>query len=54
MGEASVRVRADNRIYSGHGTDTDIIVASAKAYCHALNKVAAEQPAVSLPSGSGV
>jgi 2-isopropylmalate synthase len=55
MGEASVRVRSsDGRIFSGHGADTDIIVASAKAYCNALNKVAAEEPAVSLPAGSGV
>ncbi|HZS13638.1 MAG TPA: 2-isopropylmalate synthase [Candidatus Dormibacteraeota bacterium] len=55
MGEASVRVRnRDGQIFSGHGADTDIIVASAKAYCNALNKVAAEQPAVSLPAGSGV
>jgi 2-isopropylmalate synthase len=54
MGEASVRVRAGERIFSGHGTDTDIIVASAKAYCHALNKVAAEQPTVAVPAGSGV
>ena len=54
MGEASVRVRHENRIFSGHGADTDIIVASAKAYCSALNKVAAERPAVSLPAGSGV
>ncbi|HEX3606289.1 MAG TPA: 2-isopropylmalate synthase [Candidatus Dormibacteraeota bacterium] len=54
MGEASVRVRHEERIFSGHGADTDIIVASAKAYCSALNKVAAEQPAVSLPAGSGV
>jgi 2-isopropylmalate synthase len=54
MGEASVRVRSKERIFSGHGADTDIIVASAKAYCAALNKVAAEQPAVSVPAGSGV
>jgi 2-isopropylmalate synthase len=54
MGEASVRVRNKERIFSGHGADTDIIVASAKAYCNALNKVAAEQPAVSVPAGSGV
>jgi len=55
MGEASVRVRnSAGQIFSGHGADTDIIVASAKAYCNALNKVAAEQPAVSVPAGSGV
>jgi len=34
----------DGPVYSGHGADTDIIVASAKAYINALNKlVAAEQ-----------
>jgi 2-isopropylmalate synthase len=27
------------RTYSGHGADTDIIVASAKAYMSALNKM---------------
>ena len=26
------------RVYGGHGADTDIIVASAKAYINALNK----------------
>jgi 2-isopropylmalate synthase len=54
IGEASVRVRSGDRIFSGHGADTDIIVASAKAYCAALNKVVAEHPAVSVPAGSGV
>ena len=28
-----------SRIYGGHGADTDIIVASAKAYVNALNKL---------------
>jgi 2-isopropylmalate synthase len=28
-----------NRVYGGHGADTDIIVASAKAYINALNKL---------------
>jgi 2-isopropylmalate synthase len=27
------------RVYGGHGADTDIIVASAKAYINALNKL---------------
>ncbi|HET9051385.1 MAG TPA: 2-isopropylmalate synthase, partial [Candidatus Dormibacteraeota bacterium] len=54
LGEASVRVRSGDRIYSGHGSDTDVIVASAKAYCAAINKVTAEHPAVSVPAGSGV
>jgi 2-isopropylmalate synthase len=32
-------VQARRRTYSGHGADTDIIVASAKAYMSALNKM---------------
>jgi 2-isopropylmalate synthase len=39
IGEVSVRVTRDGRIFSGHGADTDIITASAKAYMNAVNKV---------------
>jgi 2-isopropylmalate synthase len=53
LGEVTVRVQSDTghstmdaqselpytRIYGGHGADTDIIVASAKAYINALNKL---------------
>ncbi len=55
MGEVTVRLEAENggvhqrtspqsgqkqpRTFGGHGADTDIIVASAKAYLSALNKV---------------
>jgi 2-isopropylmalate synthase len=55
LGEVSVRVKADNEgipqrrsprsnqghapTFGGHGADTDIIVASAKAYLSALNKI---------------
>jgi len=53
LGEVTVRIQGNNghqsmdaqkelsysRIYSGHGADTDIIVASAKAYINALNKL---------------
>jgi 2-isopropylmalate synthase len=28
-----------HRVYLGHGADTDIVVASAKAYLSALNKI---------------
>jgi 2-isopropylmalate synthase len=37
QGEVSVRLQKDHRIVNGHGADTDIIVASAKAYIDALN-----------------
>jgi len=40
LAEASVRVRhEDQRSSHGHGADTDIVVASAKAYISAINHV---------------
>ncbi len=53
LGEVTVRIEGKNghhtmdaqteveyaRVYGGHGADTDIIVASAKAYINALNKL---------------
>ncbi|HET7145037.1 MAG TPA: 2-isopropylmalate synthase [Anaerolineales bacterium] len=54
LGEVTVRIQSDNnghttmdaqsevsfaRVYGGHGADSDIIVASAKAYINALNKL---------------
>jgi 2-isopropylmalate synthase len=41
QGEVNVRLDQGGRIVNGHGADTDIIVASAKAYINALNKVLA-------------
>jgi 2-isopropylmalate synthase len=44
LGEVTVRIRRDangQRTFGGHGADTDIIVASAKAYLAALNKLLA-------------
>jgi 2-isopropylmalate synthase len=40
QGEVTVRVEEAGRTASGNGADTDIIVASAKAYLNALNKIA--------------
>jgi 2-isopropylmalate synthase len=40
LGEVSVTVSEDGRKVIGHGAHPDIIVASAKAYLHALNKLA--------------
>src|SRR5512139_3990033 len=53
LGEVTVRIKGENglhtmdaqseqvyqRVFGGHGADTDIIVASAKAYLNALNKL---------------
>jgi 2-isopropylmalate synthase len=39
QGEVTVRLSKDGRIVNGNGADTDIVVASAKAYIDALNKL---------------
>jgi 2-isopropylmalate synthase len=39
QGEVTVRLAKDGRIVNGQGADTDIVVASAKAYINALNKL---------------
>lgn len=39
QGEVTVRVEKAGRIVNGQGADTDIVIASAKAYVNALNKV---------------
>src|SRR5205085_7868432 len=39
QGEVTVRLEQDGRIVNGNGADTDIIVASAKAYLNALNRL---------------
>jgi 2-isopropylmalate synthase len=39
QGEVTVRLFKDGRIVNGQGADTDIVVASAKAYLSALNKL---------------
>ena len=40
QGECTVRLESDGREVFGQGAHPDIIVASAKAYIHALNKLA--------------
>ena len=52
QGEVNVRLTSDgngNRVVGGYGADTDIIVASAKAYLSALNRLLTERAASSLP-----
>jgi 2-isopropylmalate synthase len=39
QGEVTVRVAKGGRVVNGQGADTDIVVASAKAYLNALNKL---------------
>jgi 2-isopropylmalate synthase len=39
QGEVTVRLSKEGRIVNGNGSDTDIVIASSKAYLNALNKL---------------
>lgn len=39
IGEVTIRLRYEERVFSGHAANTDIIVASAQAYVNALNRL---------------
>tara|TARA_B100000700_G_C15055300_1_gene862489 strand:+ start:3620 stop:5242 length:1623 start_codon:yes stop_codon:yes gene_type:complete len=41
MGEVTIRLRKDGKLYSGHSADTDVVVAAAQAYVNALNRLVA-------------
>jgi len=41
LGEVTVRIEARNRSFGGYGADSDIVVASVKAYLTALNRMLA-------------
>lgn len=42
QGEVTVRLERDGRIVNGSGADTDIVIASAKAYINALNLITSD------------
>jgi 2-isopropylmalate synthase len=42
QGEVTVRLEKDGRIVNGQGADTDIVIASARAYLSALDRLAAD------------
>jgi len=51
QGEVSIRIEADGATFLGRASDTDILVASARAYVHALNRYihsAATSPKVAV------
>lgn len=51
LADVTIRIKQGNNIYTGRGYDTDIIVASGKAYLHALNKlVERQEPSSALRS----
>ena len=41
IGEVTIRIESEGKVYTGRGAATDIIVASAKAYMNALNRLLA-------------
>ena len=45
IGDVTIRIEKDGNKYVGRGSDTDIIVASAKAYMNALNRLLAIEAA---------
>ncbi len=47
MGEVTIRLRRNGKLYSGHSADTDVVVAAAQAFVNALNRLVASE--TSLP-----
>ena len=45
IGEVTIRIQKNGGVYVGRGSDTDILVASAKAYLNALNRLIAMEEA---------
>ncbi|MDW8200656.1 MAG: 2-isopropylmalate synthase [Cyanobacteriota bacterium SKYGB_h_bin112] len=53
IGEVTIRLRYNNRTFSGHAANTDIVVASAQAYINALNRLYAAIQAEKARSAEG-
>ncbi len=43
MGEVTIRLRRDGKLYSGHSANTDVVVAAAQAFVNALNRLVSSQ-----------
>ncbi len=52
QGEVTVRVEKGGRVVNGQGADTDIVIASAKAYINALNKITAGEVRANPQTGN--
>jgi 2-isopropylmalate synthase len=53
VGEVSIRIEQNERSYMGRGADTDIIVAAARAYMNALNRLLAMGDTSRAPEAAG-
>jgi 2-isopropylmalate synthase len=51
IGEVLIRIESEDITYTGRGASTDIIVASAKAYMNALNRLLAAKKGASNVEG---
>ena len=49
LGTVTMRIEKDGKTYTGRGADTDIVVASAKAYLSAINRMLAADESASAP-----
>ena len=54
QGEVTVRLQNSGRVVNGVGADPDIVVASAKAYLSALNKLRSKVERVAAQGGGNV
>jgi 2-isopropylmalate synthase len=54
QGEVAVTLEEDGHRVIGHGADTDIVVASAKAYIHAINRLAQRKELGTGPKPRGI
>lgn len=54
IGEVTIRLRYQDRVFSGHAANTDIIVASAQAYLNALNRLSASMQTQTTPQSQEV
>ena len=52
VGEVSIRIEQDGRTYMGRAANTDIIVAAAKAYMNALNRLLAMGDSLKAPEAT--
>ena len=53
IGEVVIRIESDGFTYTGRGADTDIIVASGRAYMNALNRLLAVRKSAEQPGSKG-
>ena len=48
LGEVTIRIRRNGKLFSGHSADTDVVVAAAQAYINALNRLVSAEGRKSL------